>query len=291
MSRISFTPQELATPDYSNIDPARKGEGIEGRGKKGEGKGAGSDIFKANYIKQIYERGYGGGDIKTDWDDGDIGVFGKLHGVKVQDIRNYGFSQTKPILERKYNDRLKALNIKNNDGTQRQVQFGDTEAELDVLMAKGVEKQQLQKTEPKRVRKEKAAVDAQVKAENRDIRNQNATTKLQVELQNQNQGNIEETRRIQRDNRREDNKRQDALLEKQDKRYYADRQEARADKALQRSEGAADRAAMMKLKMYEVDAANAARADEFEYRREKDRLLKHQQLVASFTNLAAAFAV
>lgn len=84
---------------------------------------------------------------------------------------------------------------------------------------------------------------------------------------------------------------QERMYAEQQKNRFEDKRESRADKALQRSEGAANRAAMMKLKMYEVDAANAARADEFEYRREKDRLLKHQQLVASFTNLAAAFAV
>lgn len=72
---------------------------------------------------------------------------------------------------------------------------------------------------------------------------------------------------------------------------WEDRREQREQNALNLAEGAANRAAMMKIKLAEIDADNANRQADREYRKELDFREKQMNLVAALSNLTAAFVL
>lgn len=142
------------------IDPQKRGEAQVGRGDAGVGTGAGSNIFKANAIEEIYKRGIGA--------DGnyDIGLLGQATGVTQQDIDNYHKTVTQRRLAREFDGRLEAAGA-------RKVQWGDDAYTVQNLLAKAQEAKKLKKTEPGRLNKEQAQAIARTNQENRNIRSEN----------------------------------------------------------------------------------------------------------------------
>ena len=97
---------------------------------------AGTNIFRAQATEHIVgERGKGGGSNPNAWDDGDIGWWGRLQGVTVQDLKNLEHTRNLPELERVYNQQLIEAGVMNADGTQRTVQWGDTKESLEQSLA------------------------------------------------------------------------------------------------------------------------------------------------------------
>ena len=142
------------------IEGPKVGEKQVGRGNAGEGTGAGSNIFKANAIKEIYKRGVGADG------DYDIGIIGKSTGVTQDDVDDYGKTVTMKRLARQYNGQLEAAGA-------RKVQWGDDLNTVQSLLTKAQEAKDLKKTEPARIRAEEARARALTNQENRGIRAEN----------------------------------------------------------------------------------------------------------------------
>ena len=291
---FTFTPEELEVADYSHIDPRRYGEQTVGAGKKGVKKNDANAIQNAiqhNAIQAILKRGYGKGNPNK-WDEGDIsGPVAKASGVTVQQIEDAERSRDLPLLEKEYNSTLKALGVKNKDGSARQVQWGDTAADIQVIIKNHQEKKNLDKTEPSRIRTAKAIENRRVDSANKGIEARNRAGTLQEQKFNYEVKEGEKNREEAKTIRRENNERQDRRDALVDKRYYEDKAARREEAALIRAEGAADRAASMKMKIYEIDANNQYRQEEAQYRRELDQRNKNASIVASLASLAGLFAV
>ena len=271
----TFDETELLKPNYASIEPAKVGKGFKGRGNQGEGKVGKGPFGKHHTIKSIWERGPSGGD-NPGWDKNDIGIFGRAYNVSIEDVENYGRSQELPGLQKKYNDKLEALDIRNTDGTLRQVQWGDTDAGLQVVIAEGVKAKELRNTEPARVRRERKAEDERIFQQNQILQSQNNAGKLKAQQLNQQVSDNKEERAY-RKSRDEEN----------DRRYYAQESARLADRASDKEL----LMAQLQAQKYEIDERNNLRRDEFEYRKQLDQRQRAQSLVDSFVHLAAAFAL
>ena len=165
-SLLSTTPKKLSDGSIqigdTIIDPARVGEGFVGRGNAGEGKGAGSNIFKANAIEEIQKRGRG----KDGTYLSNGGALGWMTGVTEQDIENFNTTKYTNDLRAKYGRDLTSLGLGD-------VQIGDTDISLANKIKETQAAKKLKKTEPARIKLEQEKAKIQAQAENRNIRAEN----------------------------------------------------------------------------------------------------------------------
>ena len=114
------------------------------RGEAGYGQGpAGANIFKAQATEHIVnQRGPGGGSNPNGWDEGDIGWWARSQGVTIQDLQNLSNTNlmNNPDFVSQNNQALIAAGVLNTDGSQRTVQFGDTQSSLDELVARATKR-------------------------------------------------------------------------------------------------------------------------------------------------------
>lgn len=270
MAGYTYTPQELisTTPtklsDGSRIvgsnviDPARVGEGIVGRGSAGEGTGAGSNIFKANAIEEIYKKGPGRDG--TYMSSG--GPIGWMTGVTEKDVQDYATTINTNKLKNDYDRDLKSLGL-------RGVQWGDTKASLTRMMEKKREADRLKKTEPGRIKAETQKAQAQVKSENREIRAEN-----------------ERGRQFEATQRRLDNQDTESArrFDAQEKRIFNESKERRLDRQLERQMNAENNAMKMQL-----EYSRLAQQDKQNSRDRKDKAI--MMLMQGLGNLGTAFTI
>ena len=274
MEYITYEPRALQEANYDRIAPARVGVGLKGRGNKGEGTGAGSNIIKANAIEEIQKRGPGGGSDPNAWDEGDIGLVGKMMGVSVQDIQNRENSLNLSTLSNKYDKAFEAL------GVDRRAQFGDSDASLQLALQDAKDARNLKRTEPERVRREKlaetdrvTAINEQIIANNTSERNQTNAMNLQLKRLDDQTDLTREQMRINERNR------------------FDDRKEARAERALERESRAEDRAMQVELEMAKIAQQDRTAKEALQFRREQFQEKKSADLVAAITALGGLFMV
>ena len=259
---VSSTPVKLADGSLQigdqTVDKARVGEKIVGRGDAGEGKGAGSNIFKANAIQEVFKRGRG--HDGTYLSNG--GIIGNLTGITEQDVENYATTKLTNDLKTKYSRDLKSLGL-------RGVEWGDTESSIQTMLEKARKAKELKETEPGRIKKETQQAQAAVKAENREIKAENERNRqfaaTQTRLENQ---DIESARRF----------------DAQEKRLFNESKERRLDRQLEREMNAENN--MMKMNL---EYARMERADKRDAKDRKDRAI--MTLIQGLGNLGTACTV
>ena len=262
MDLISSTPTKLADGSLligdQTVDKARVGEKIVGRGNAGEGKGAGSNIFKANAIQEVFKRGRG--DDGTYMSNG--GLIGNLTGITEKDVEDYATTKLTNDLKTKYSRDLKSLGI-------REVQWGDTESSIQAMLQKAREAKALKKSEPGRIKKETQQAQAVAKAENREITAENERNRQFAATQTRLENNDKESAR---------------RFDAQEKRAFNESKERRLDRQLEREMSAENNMMQMNL-----EYARLERADKRDSQDRKDRAIL--TLIQGLGNLGTAFTV
>lgn len=271
----TFTPLPMAKPNYESIAPAKVGKGIEGpRKPKLEGGSGGVEKVgkgpwgKNNTIREIAKRGSSGGD-HSGWDQNDIGWIGRMYGITPKHLINFEIGQELPELQRKYDRTLKALNIRNKDGSIRQAMWGDTDEGLKVLISDAEKAKKLRATEPDRVRREKTAEENRVEEININRRAQNQQGELmQAQLAHQ----------VKRDSINDQNR-------------WDEKREARIAAQEARIINSENLMANLALEKFRINENNQLRRDEFEYKQRRDQLQRSQDIANAFVNMAVAFTL
>ena len=266
----TYTPQE--TIDYTRkvnpdgsitvgeniIDGQKVGDGVVGRGTAGEGTGAGSNIFKANAIEEIYKKGLG--------DDGtymsNAGPIAAMTGVKEQDIDDYATTQDFNRLSKANNRGLTAKGL-------REVQWGDTKETIQDLYNTQATNKALKKTEPGRVKRETKVAQLEARGINREINARN-----------------EEGKRFEAGEKRADRteKEDNRRFDLQDKRLWQDKQEGRQQRQVELQMNADNNKMQMQL-----EYSRLAQADKNAQADRKDKAM--MMLLQGLGNLGSAFTV
>lgn len=266
----TYTPQELisTTPTKLSdgsllvgstvISPQKVGEKIVGRGNKGVGKGAGSNIFKANAIEEVYKRGRG----KDGTYMSNGGLLGYMTGITEEDVENYATTLYTSKLKENYDRDLKSLGLKG-------VQWGDTDVSIRDRIEKAKRAKSLKETEPGRIKAETEAAQARIKAEN-----------IQIKAENE-RGRQFEAQQTRLDNQEKEDKRRFDLQQQQ---LFEQSKQNRLDRALERELSAQNNAMQMQL-----EYARLAQSDREKARDRKDQAIV--TLMQGLGNLGMAFTV
>ena len=263
MEYLTYTPRALEEADYSRVDPLRVGRGLEGRGNKGVGGGAGSNPIKADAINKIYERGYGGGNDPNAWDEGDIGMVGKLTGVTIEDLQNKGKSAELSVLKNDFDRKFEAL------GSTRRAQWGDTAEGLNLALADAQESYNLKRTEPGRIRTEQRAEDDRVKAVNEQRIEQNRVAQNQTNQFNLQLKGMNDQMALTREQLRD----------------------SRAENELERISRAEDNKMQLQIEMARMDQQDRRAQENLQLRREEFRENRRAELFAGIDALAKMFLI